>query len=189
MGVGWYTSTYHNDDIGSPSAIYYFFKMPFKFTGDKKLSFSYGAAFGLSYNFNPFDEVDNPVNVFIGSYSNYYVHLEFSALYEFSNRFSVDGALGFKHFSNGAFKLPNAGINLVPVTIGLRYKFGEKDLDVYNEKLPIPPNKKFAMLNIGFIAGTKNYQVGEANYFKGGFTINYLKQISHKYRFGGGIDY
>ena len=109
MGVGFYSSTFNNEDVGEPNAFYYFFKMPFSFPSQKRLAFTYGAAFGLSYNFNPFDELDNPTNIFIGSYRNYYVHLEANVLYHVAPKFTIDAAIGFKHFSNGSFSLPNAG--------------------------------------------------------------------------------
>jgi len=188
MGFGFYNSTFNNRDVGEPNAVYFFLTMPFQFRPNSRWDFNYGAAFGLSYNFNPFDELDNPTNIFIGSYTNYYVHLEFGALYKLSPRFNLEGSLGFKHFSNGAFSLPNAGINLVPATIGLQYKFGDPDEEVYPHKLEIPQHQKYGIWNIGFIAGSKNYVAGEGNYFKGAIGINYLYAISHKYRLGAGVD-
>lgn len=187
-GLGWYTSTFHNEDVGNPSALYYFFKMPYSFRNNSRWNFTYGGAFGLSYNFNPFDEVDNPTNIFIGSYRNYYVHLEFTAQYQLSQRFMLEAGLGFKHFSNGAFSLPNSGINLIPATIALRYKLGDKEEEVLNRKLEIPNHKKYGIWNVGFIAGSKNYEPGERNYFKGGVGINYLFALNYKYRFGAGLD-
>jgi hypothetical protein len=188
MGIGIYSSTFNNQNVGEPNAIYYFFKMPFSFPSNKRLSFAYGAAFGLSYNFSPFDELDNPTNIFIGSYRNYYVHFEFNALYRLNKRFTLDGSIGFKHFSNGAFSLPNAGINLVPITVGLRYQLGDPDDKVDRTRMKLPRNKGFNLFNVGLIMGSKNYDIGERNYFKGGLGINYLRQISHKYRMGAGID-
>jgi len=188
MGLGWYASTFHNANVGEPNAIYFFLTMPFAFRPDSRWDFSYGAAFGLSYNFNPYDELENPSNIFIGTYSNYYVHLEFSAHYELSRRFIIDGSLGFKHFSNGAFRLPNAGINLIPATIGLKYKLGDPDEEIYKHKLKIPDHQKYGIFNIGFIAGSKNYLPGERNYFKGGIGINYLYALGYRYRLGAGVD-
>lgn len=188
MGIGWYSSTFHNENVGKPNALYYYFKMPFSFRGENRWNFTYGSAFGFSYNLNPFDPVDNPTNIFIGSYKNYYIHFEFTAQYELSKRLLIDAGIGFKHFSNGSFSLPNAGINLVPTTIGLRYKLGDVEQTVYKQKITLPNHQKYGILNIGFIAGSKNYKSGERNYFKGGIGINYLREISYKYRMGGGVD-
>ncbi len=186
MGVGLYSSTFNNDRVGRPNAIYYWMKFPFTFPESKRLVFSYGGAFGLSYNFNPYDSIKNPTNIFLGSYRNCYVHLEFTANYNLNDRLTFGASLGFKHFSNGSFKQPNFGINLLPVTLGLNYKLGEET--VYSEKLPIPTFKRYWLFNIGLIAGSKNYNVGEKNYFKGGITMSYLRAMNYKYRIGAGFD-
>ncbi len=112
IGLGWYTSTFHNAAVGEPNALYFFITIPFTFEGAKKFTFSYSAAFGLSYNFNPYDPVENPANVFLGSKNNCYVHLGFLANYKITPRWAVNGTIGFKHFSNGSMQQPNAGINL-----------------------------------------------------------------------------
>ncbi len=186
LGLGWYTSTFHNSDVGSPNALYFFLTIPFKFEGNKKFTFSYTAAFGLSYNFNPYDSINNPSNIFIGSYKNCYVHLGFVGNYKFSEKLAINGTIGFKHFSNGSFKQPNLGINLIPVTLGLSYRFS--DYDIYNFKTPVPKYIKHNLVNIAFIAGSKNYETGEPNYLKLGLGINYLRQINYKYRIGLGLD-
>ena len=77
----------------------------------------YGGALGISYNFNPYDPETNPVNVFLGSERNVYIDLYFEGHYAISNRMDIGIGTGFKHFSNGSYKLPNAGINLIPLTI------------------------------------------------------------------------
>ena len=188
MGLGFYASTFNNQDVGEPNALYFWLTMPFRFQRDSRWDFNYGAAFGFSYNFNPFDAETNPTNIFIGSYTNYYVHLEFGARYKLSRRLLLEGTLGFKHFSNGAFQLPNAGINLLPTTIGLQYKLGDPDEEVYPYKLEVPKHQKYGIWNFNFIAGSKNYEEGERNYFKGGFGVNYLYALSYKYRLGAGVD-
>ncbi|MCD4696793.1 MAG: hypothetical protein K8S16_11195, partial [Bacteroidales bacterium] len=88
MGLGWYTSTFHNSDVGKPNALYFFMTIPFKFEGIKKFTFSYSTAFGLSYNFNPYNPEDNPANVFLGSKKNCYVHLGLLANYKITPRWA-----------------------------------------------------------------------------------------------------
>lgn len=187
MGVGWYSSTFQNNDVGKPHALYYFLTIPFAFEGVKKLTFAYTGAFGLSYKFNPYDSIENPTNIFIGSYRNCYVHLGFVANYKFSEKLAMNATIGFKHFSNGSFKQPNYGINLVPFTLGLSYKITNEP--IYHYKTEIPAYTDHYLLNIAFIAGSKNYEHGEPNYFKGGISINAMKQIGYRYRIGGGLDF
>ncbi|TLX76612.1 acyloxyacyl hydrolase [Labilibacter sediminis] len=186
IGIGWYSSTFHNENIGSPNALYFFITAPFKYQPDKKLTFSYSGAFGLSYNFNPHDSEDNPANVFIGSYRNCYVHLALTMDYKLSDRFEANASLGFKHFSNGAFKLPNSGINLIPMTVALRYRLNKEE--VPDEQVILDPYKQHNLINVTYSAGSKNYDAGERNYLKSTLGVNYLKQINYKYRVGLGVD-
>lgn len=186
LGVGFYSSTFENAKIGTPMALYFFLEMPFKFPEEKKLTYSYTAAFGLSYNFTPYDSINNPTNLLIGSYRNCYVHLGFSAHYRFNDKWAVNGTVGFKHFSNGSFRKPNSGLNLLPTSVGVTYKLS--DDDVYEYKKPIPIYKPHNIYNISMTVGSKNYEIGEPNYLKLGWGFNYLRQINYRYRLGAGVD-
>lgn len=187
MGIGWYASTFQQDDaIGKPNAIYYYFDMPLRFERSRKLTMSYLAAFGLSYNFNPYDEISNPTGVFIGSYRNCYVNLALLTNYHFAPHWNASLSIGFKHFSNGSFKQPNYGINLVPVAVSLTYK--PQPFKPFEGEKNIPQFIRHNQYNIAFIAGSKNYAEGEPNYFKGALSINWLRALSYKYKAGLGLD-
>jgi hypothetical protein len=186
MGVGWYSSTFHNADIGKPNALYYFMTIPFVFEQDKKLTFNYTGAFGLSYNFNPYDSIQNPANIFVGSYRNCYVHLGLEANYKFSEKWQANATLGFKHFSNGSFKKPNYGINLIPLTLGVTYKVGDDKIEHYSR--PVPEFIKNNQLNLTVAFGSKNYVNEDPNYLKMTMGINFLRAINYKYRIGVGFD-
>jgi hypothetical protein len=187
FGLGFYSSTFHNTDVGYPNAIYFFLTLPIKFEENKKFTLSYSGAYGISYNFNAFDSITNPTNVFLGSDKNIYVHLEFDMNYKFNEKWAAYGAVGFKHFSNGSFKQPNFGINLLPVSLGVRYKLSDEKIDHFRKD--IPEYIKHNILNIAFIAGSKNYVVGGNNYLKATLSLNYLRQISYKHSVGIGFDF
>lgn len=187
LGIGWYASTFHSAEVGKPHALYFYMTMPFAWEAARKWTFSYTGAFGLSYNFNPYDSINNPTNIFVGSYRNCYVHLGLNVNYQFNNRVSAFGSAGFKHFSNGSFKLPNYGINLVPVALGVRYKFIEEEV-----RKPDAPLEKFIphnQYNVMLAFGSKNYEIGDPNYLKMTLGLNYLRQINYKYRVGVGMDF
>lgn len=94
--------------------------------------------------------------------------------------------MGFKHFSNGSFKQPNYGINLLPVTVGATYKLGNNEVTEY--KTPVPKYIRHNLYNVSMTVGSKNYEIGETNYLKMGWGFNYLRQINHRYRIGAGLD-
>ena len=83
-GIGWYASTFHQEAIGNPNAVYYFFKLPLWDNYGQKFSMSFLAAFGISYNFNHFDSITNPLNIYIGSDFNSYVNMSLQANYRFN---------------------------------------------------------------------------------------------------------
>jgi len=186
IGLGWYSSTFHNTDVGSPNALYFFLTIPIKFEKEKRFTSSYTAAFGLSYNFNPYDSINNPSNIFIGSYKNCYLHLGYVLNYKLNKKWAINGTIGFKHFSNGSFKQPNYGINLLPVTMGVSYRFANDGI-VQTAKA-IPDYQKHNLVNVTFTAGSKNYEIGEENYLKTVYGVNFLRQINYKYRIGIGMD-
>ncbi len=188
-GFGWYNSTFHNADVGHPTALYFFLTMPFTFEQSKRWTFSYSGAFGLSYNFNPYDSEDNPLNVFVGSSRNCYVHLGLVANYRFSEKWALNGTVGFKHFSNGSYKLPNYGLNLFPITLGVSYKVNPVEETLLTYKRPVPLYLPHTLINVEWYNGSKNYEEGEKNYWKTGVGINVLRQIDYKYRIGLGVDY
>jgi hypothetical protein len=187
LGIGWYGSTFHNSDIGKPNALYLFFHIPVSFENDKRWTSSYTGAFGVSYDFNPYDTINNPANILIGSRINAYVHFAYNLNFKVNSRFTTFGSVGFKHFSNGATTLPNKGINLIPFALGVRYRLKDNTLVVPECKLPefIRHNQ----INIMFGAGSKNYNRDGENYFKSTLGINILRQINYKYRLGGGMDF
>lgn len=186
LGLGWYASTFHNADVGKPNALYFFFNMPMSFERNKKFTMSYIGAFGLSYNFNPYDEMENPSNLFVGSYRNCYVNFSFLLNYHFNPKWVTHISLGFKHFSNGSFKLPNSGINLIPVSIGVTYKPSE--FKPFEGERDLPEFIKNNQINIALSAGSKNYVIGDPNYLKAVIGINWLRMFNYKYRAGLGLD-
>lgn len=186
LGVGFYSSTFQNPDIGTPFATYFFLDIPFAFAEEKKFNLSYTAAFGLSYNFNPYDSINNPANVLIGSFRNCYVHLGFTGKYELNDNWSLDATLGFKHFSNGSFRKPNSGLNVLPISVGASYTFGKDDVHEY--VTPLPRYIKHDLINVAMSVGGKNYQIGEPVYLKMELGVNYLRQINYRYRVGLGLD-
>lgn len=114
--------------------------MPFSCPKSKAIRFSYFASYGLSYNFNPFDLAENPINVFIGSYRNVYAHPCFRAAYSINERTAISSTFGFKHFFNGASSLPNSGINLFPFSLGVQYKLTREDDKDYSD-IEIPEHQ------------------------------------------------
>lgn len=189
MGVGFSSMTRYSNQLGRPMGIYGFIEMPFSRHGIYRNFFlSYFGQIGLGFNIKPYDAESNPLNQFVGTNLNSYIHLGFKANYKLSNRVSLIGSIGLKHFSNGAIKRPNAGINYIPIGIGVKTKLGSVH-PLPAEAVNYPELEKRGFWNIAMYLGYKNYEVDEGSYFRGGLGINYLWEASYKYRVGLGLDW
>lgn len=187
-GFGYFRTTFRNDYIGKPNAFYMFGELPIGRTiADDRLSFSVYLAFGFAFNFKPWDPDDNPLNQFIGSYNNGYVHVASTMSYRLNEWVSLDGSVGLKHFSNGSIQKPNSGLNFVPFSIGIRTNLNRWDPS-QNTIPEIPefiPNHQF---NTWLTMGGKSYQPGGEQYVKYALGFNWLRQKGYKFRYGLGTD-
>ncbi|MFC3881474.1 acyloxyacyl hydrolase [Algoriphagus namhaensis] len=188
FGLGFTTALPYFEEIGKPMAVYGFFEFPFgRNLKNNRLRFGYFGQLGLGFNANPYDEQNNPLNNYLGSSVNGYVHLGLNGKYRITDRLDLTATLGLKHYSNGASTKPNKGLNMVPIGIGLSTKIGRPIArDVAR---PIYPDlEKRGFWNIAAYLGRRSYEIGEPSYFRGGLGVNYLWEASYKYRLGLGID-
>lgn len=188
LGIGFNSTLKNYEEIGRPQSIYGFMEIPFSIKGiNRKVSFGYFTQLGVGFNLRPYDSIANPSNKYIGSKVNGYVNIGLNTTVNISSRIDFLASLGLKHYSNGSARKPNAGINIFPLNLSLRYKLGE----IYSTPSSPPeiPEKKLETFwNLALYTGVKNYEIGDPTYFRGGIGINYLLEPSYKYRLGIGLD-
>lgn len=189
-GIGLFNSLFsHKEEIGHPSAIYFFFGGPF--ISKPKSSFNYEFGFGLSSNWKPYDEIENPFNLAIGSHMNAFIDLKMAYSWYLGKKFSLNAGIRTTHFSNGALKHPNAGINLFSPFIGLRYDFTARE-DFINS-IPTPeqdtPTDEFS---IGIVLGERSVKHTTTRNIKSvslkSISLGYLKPGGGVFRYGPGLD-
>jgi hypothetical protein len=78
---------------------------------------------GLSYLQKPFRVNTNQQNVYIGSHINTFTSFEWQNQIKVCKSFALYAGIHFIHFSNGAVKLPNKGVNIPAVTLGAKYMY------------------------------------------------------------------
>lgn len=76
---------------------------------------------GVAWFSKPHDEFDNPENVVIGSSFTFFVGARIMGGRRISPKFDLIAKVGMLHASNSHFQLPNVGMNLPLVTMGIRY--------------------------------------------------------------------
>ncbi|TLX74688.1 acyloxyacyl hydrolase [Labilibacter sediminis] len=195
-GIGFYTADFFNsDELGYPNALYGFIGLPLKRWN--RSSFGYELGFGLTYNWEPYDTYENPLNFAVGSYRTVYIDATLYYQYQLSKHFDLKGGFGFTHFSNGSTRQPNSGINLISPYIQVNYKFREQPDFIRKSIEKYEQNAELAM-HIGLGARQLKYDTTKYEGLKDQYqdiayplvniSAAYLKQISWKNKFGAGVD-
>lgn len=183
-GIGIYSGTFHNPSIGDPVAVYVFIKTAFVRKTNWNAFSEIGS--GIAGNFNPYDKNLNPENELIGSSINMFGHLAVGAEYAVAKRFMLGATVGYKHFSNGFIKAPNFGINVIPITLNVRFNLSKNKPPYLKETiLPFLPHNR---ISIFYAPGSKNFGAGERNYFVSTFGVLCIRQINYKIGVGVGAD-
>ncbi|MCL4639339.1 MULTISPECIES: acyloxyacyl hydrolase [Olivibacter] len=186
-GVGLYSSTFGLDHVGDPYAVYGFVSIPIKPRVNRRWNFNYRISLGLSGRFNPYSEDENPFNLIIGTKNNVFIDFGGQVNYTLSRHFQIGAGLAFHHFSNGALKLPNTGINLLPFTAAVTYVPNAKTFDF--RKQYIAPNPKEDELQFSYAFGFKQLdEDNERKYFKSTIGVFWSRYLGYKWRLGLGAN-
>ena len=134
VGVGFYMPVFaNNPGLGKPFAIYLFSgKTLAQFTD--KLGLATEISVGLSMNWNAFDPIKNPENIYIGSRNNVYAGWKVYLEYFLHDCLDLKLGIHLDHFSNGTTRKPNSGVNMVGIGLSLAYHIN-------------PPQKGFELRN------------------------------------------
>jgi len=150
-GVGLSVYDFHNpEEIGNPIALYGFFNAPFKRWD--RLSFNYEIGFGATFNWRHFDPVTNSSNIAIGAGESFYIDAGLNLQYALAKHLDLETGFSLTHFSNGAIRKPNYGLNTIAPKISLKYNFEERH-DFIKQKIPeFQPEKEWLVTT--FFGGT-----------------------------------
>lgn len=171
--------------MGNGYAARMFFDLPMT----KARNFFLKISFGAGLIERPFDMDDNIRNSAIGSQLNAALGVEAHFNLNLGDKWSFRPGIGIHHYSNGAMKMPNSGINLAVIRMAFLYEFAPKILP----ELSVPEFKSTkAKLLLGVSGGMKEIKpIGGKKYAIVNLFGIYQKRISGKSSFGGeiGINY
>lgn len=195
VGVScWYSDLGKTNTLGSAIAVFPFINFPLI---DKKgFNFYFRLGVGLGYLTRPYDRYDNYKNIAIGSHINGAVNLLLEARWRFGRRFLASAGLGWMHFSNGAIKLPNYGLNIPCAHASLAYRLTRENVYLKRKLLPelFPfefDNRKYLNFDLNAAFAVKDMQatLGAGNRFVVVTVFgNMMWPVSYKSRFGFGLD-
>jgi hypothetical protein len=144
----------------------------------KKSLLYYRLGCGVAYIDKRFDLQSNYKNNLISSRFNYALNGRFNYTYQINNRWNVNAGIGIIHFSNGATKVPNLGINIPTFHLGIGFT-PSKEEKIKRDSLP--PFHKELNFNITLTGGFKQvYPVGGRTYFASSYSSYFNKRVSRK---------
>lgn len=174
---------YHFTDLGNPEelgqahALFSYMDIPM--LRNKRHRLSYRISLGLAY----FEKG----NLAIGSHINIFIDASVFYKLRLCKHLDLINSLGVTHFSNGAVKMPNLGVNLFTYKIGFHYRFKTPIQEFIKQDLPeIEKKNSFSVLAAAGVRQIKS-DPGK-NFNTTSFSVDYLRQINHRHNIGAGID-
>lgn len=176
------TSAGNKDVLGTFSGIYSFLQFKVMNREKSKVFTKIGA--GVGYASRVYDVKSNPKNVAISSHFNALINLQVFYQYAFKKN-ELSFGLDLTHFSNGASKLPNLGVNLPYLSLGYNRKITETVLE---KKIIVPINKEWKFSVIGILSSRGKYPTGEGNYPVYALSLSAQKAFSYALGYESGFD-
>ncbi|MDO6473738.1 acyloxyacyl hydrolase [Maribacter sp. 1_MG-2023] len=132
-GVGWYSGFVGDPKVfGKPNALFGFINFPLS-KYSKRNVMEISPALGLTYNLEPFDAENNPLNDAIGARMAVYFSLHYGGTYRINREMDLIYGIDFTHFSNGRTYQPNYGLNMFGFNLGFRYHYNADQHLVNND--------------------------------------------------------
>ncbi|MFB6319698.1 acyloxyacyl hydrolase [Saccharicrinis sp. FJH54] len=185
IGVGLNAGQFTSPEIGKTFAGYVFGTFPvYKF---KNFKVEWDVCTGLGWVENIYDPLTNPNNIGVSTHLNAYLDLNLNTTFKITNRFNGFVGAGISHFSNGAGKKPNMGLNMLGVRTGIIYRL-EDELIEPCERVDYPEiNKKWG-LDIRYGAGKLSINDHVETYLAQNLQFLIAKRFTKRHRLGVAFD-
>ncbi len=172
--------------IGAAYTALPYFYLPLTHGQRINLNLKLGA--GLGVLTNPFDRENNNKNIAISTRMNAAIQLGVDLSVNIIPRLDWNSGLFITHFSNGAVRMPNLGLNFVTLSSGFSYRFGpEAETAVSKTDYFFNPVIRWSLF-AG--AGVKQSQVKQGNVLPA-VSLQLLgeKRLSKKFTLGAGAEF
>ncbi|MBQ2077836.1 MAG: acyloxyacyl hydrolase [Bacteroidales bacterium] len=143
--------------IGSAFAAYSF--LDFSFLDKQWFDLGLRVNAGLAYLTRKFDRETNPQNIAVCTNLCFYFNLSFNVVFKLPSDFELKLSPGFQHYSNGAVKKPNLGLNCLFVSLALSKDICTKDFtrELKDYQDEVSPHEAWIM---GTCSTADEYSVG-----------------------------
>lgn len=134
IGVSFYSFA-GGQELGSPKTVYLFQRSIIAQLSNRA-ALDYEWNFGLSTGWKPHDFMYNPYNVAIGSKTNAYLNAGLYVRWTLAPYTDLATGIDFTHFSNGNTNIPNAGLNMFGLKLGILHDFRKRRPVVKPSRIP-----------------------------------------------------
>ena len=143
---------------------------------------------GVSYLTKKFDINENPKNIAIASHWNTFVQWKVLWHMDLNKKIRIEPGLSFAHASNGRSQVPNLGLNVVSLNMGINFKINGETVkcDLIDSSSVWPSKHEIVIWDaVGF---NEHEPPGGPKYFANTFGANYYYNVRNTHKWGGGVD-
>jgi hypothetical protein len=151
---------------------------PYLYRG-KNVRATYRIGTGLVYATQMYHEEQNPVNIAISTPFSFVMQGSFNTYYNVTDQLYLKTSAGLTHYSNGAIRMPNAGLNIISASVGAGYRFDARPAQFIKREAE-PVARK---LNVEFVlsgAVNEHLPVGRGRHFAWTNAIYLTQRLSRK---------
>jgi hypothetical protein len=165
-----------NDEVlGTANALVAYIKTPFVRT--KNFQFALQISSGLGYLSKRWQRTEDYKNLAISSHVNATIQFIGEARFRISPKMYSSFNYGITHFSNGAYHVPNFGVNNISFSGGLLYQFHEPEKYLTPD---LPALNKHWHLDVGYGFGVKeSLPPGDKQFFAHTLYASFLKPFTY----------
>lgn len=187
IGATFFVLDYHNPILGKSIGLIPNYNF---YLGDPSGNVNgyFKIGIGPSYHTNPYDKEENNKNNVISTPFTYGILLQSGANIKLSQHLVFNAGLSFTHFSNGSYKKPNSGINVISWNGGIIYNVNNRPIKYQTTQIDSVSSKwrPFIQVSGGF-AETLKIRTGTYPFINLQLLMD--KRLSYKSRIGLGLEY
>lgn len=185
IGLGiFYGQTGSSRYLGHMAAIFPY--VDYSLLGRRRFRVRYRLGLGLGWVEKPYNKATNNKNLMIGSHLNACIAMGLESEWAVTKRLYINGGLSFTHFSNGSMKLPNLGLNMPAVSLGVRYSLYPAPT-IEKKEIPLF-SKKISYYVYAFGALKETYPLEGPNYVVVTGDFEAVREFAHSGRYGLGLN-
>jgi hypothetical protein len=174
--------------LGNLYSLFFFYDFPLS-KKERDFKFHLRVAEGFAYAPVHFDPITNHKNNVISNPENVYINFKYFFGWNIGKLFRWEAGLNFSHASNGRFKVPNLGVNMVTLNSGIVFKLPCQQKTVL-DKID-SSSKAVTKHELLFWAAFGANEVGQPEgkkYLAQSYSAAYYFNKKNKHKFGAGID-